>query len=209
MKSLILSVSLLLASSAFAAAPQPVANKDYVEIANGHPLDPVNGAVVVEECFNYICPSCNAFEPDFVSWTRKLPPYVKLQHVPASFLPDFVPYARAYYTAQSFGIADKTHEAVYDAIHKSRALPGEGDKPDEGGIAAFYGKYGVDAQRFLAAMRSFSVDAQVRRANEYMRRSKIPETPSIIINGRYLVRGATYQDMLRNATYLIEKEHAR
>jgi thiol:disulfide interchange protein DsbA len=41
-----------------------------------------------------------------------------------------------------------------------------------------------------------------------MQRSRIPSTPSIVVNGRYLVQGDTYADMLRNADYLIEKERA-
>lgn len=199
---------LLLALPVMAQPPEPVAGKDYVEIAGGRPLDPVHGAVVVEECFNYICPACNAFEPFFVAWAGKLPSYVKVQHLPASFRPDFMAYARAYYAAQALGIADKTHEAVYDAIHKAHVLPAEGEKPDEERIAAFYGNHGVDAQRFLAAMHSFSVDTQVRRTNEYMLSSRVAGTPSLIVDGRYLVKGATYQDMLRTASYLIEKEHA-
>ena len=70
----------------------------------------------------------------------------------------------------------------------SHSLPAEGDKPDEERIAKFYAGFGVDAQEFLAAMRSFGVDAKVRRANEYMQRSKVPSTPTVIINGRYLVK---------------------
>ena len=57
-------------------------------------------------------------------------------------------------------------------------------------------------------MRSFAVDVKVRRATEHMTRSRVPSSPSIVINGRYLVRGDTYGDMLRIADYLIEKELA-
>jgi len=208
MKSFLVAALLLLVLPAQAQSPVPVVGKDYVEIANGRPLEPVEGAVVVEEFFNYVCPACNNFEPFFVAWTAKLPAYVKLQHIPASFRPDFVQYARAYYAAQALGVADKAHAAVYEAVHRSHSLPAEGDKPDEERIAKFYAGFGVDAQEFLAAMRSFGVDAKVRRANEYMQRSKVPSTPTVIINGRYLVKGTTYDDMLRIATYLIEKEHA-
>jgi len=208
MKSFFASVLLFLVLPAQAQPPVPVAGKDYLEIPNGRPLDPVDGAVVVEEFFNYICPACYSFEPFFAAWTKQLPSYAKLQHVPASFSPAFVQYAHAYYAAQALGVADKTHDAVFDAIHRTHTLPAEGDKPDEERIAKFYAGFGVSAQDFLAAMRSFGVDAKVRRANEYMQRSKVPSTPTIVINGRYLVRGATYQDMLRIATYLIEKVHA-
>jgi thiol:disulfide interchange protein DsbA len=194
---------------ALAQAPTPVAGKDYIEISNGRPLDPAEGVVVVEEFFSYICPACNAFEPLFVSWAAKLPAGVKLVHVPATFRADFVPYAKAYYAAQSMNVAEKAHAAVYQAIHRARTLPAEGQRPDEEKTAAFYGaNYGVDAQQFLATMRSFAVDVKIRRATEHMQRSRIPSTPSIVVNGRYLVQGDTYADMLRNADYLIEKERA-
>ena len=193
-------------SLARAQAPAPVAGTDYVEIPNGRPLDPADGVVVVEEYFNYICPGCNAFEPVFAPWAAKLPAGVKLVHVPASFRADFVQYARAYYAAQSLSVAEKAHADVYEAIHRARTLPAEGQRPDEEKIAAFYAKYGVDAQQFLAAMRSFAVDLKVRRAADHMTRIRIPSTPSVVINGRYLVRG---RDTLRIADYLIEKEKAR
>ena len=202
-----ISATLVLLAGAFspAQAQTPVAGTDYIEISNGRPLDPAEG-VVVEEFFNYICPACNAFEPLFVAWAAKLPEGVKLVHVPASFRPDFVPYAKAYYASQSLNVAEKAHAAVYQAIHRTRTLPAEGQRPDEEKIAAFYADYGVEAAQFLAAMKSFAVDLKVRRAAEHMARSRIPSTPSLVINGRYLVRGNSYADMLRIADYLVEKE---
>jgi thiol:disulfide interchange protein DsbA len=201
--------SFLVAFAAQAQSPAPVAGKDYVEIPNGSPLDPGNGQVVVEEYFNYACPGCNGFEPRFAAWTKQLPAYVRLDHVPAAFRPDFVQYARAYYAAQALGVADEAHQAVYDGIHRTRTLPGEGQKPDEARIARFYSEFGVDADEFLAAMQSFGVDVKVRRATEHMQRIKIPETPSIVVNGRYLVRGESVDDMLRIASALVEREQAR
>lgn len=198
--------------AAFAARAQSPAlapGEDYLEIPNGMPLDPAEGRVVVEEFFNYACPGCNGFEPRFTAWMKQLPPYVRLDHVAASFRADFVQYARAYYAARAFGVAAKTHQAVYDGIHRTRTLPGEGQKPDEARIARFYADFGVDADEFLAAMQSFGVHLKVRRAAEHMQRIKIPKTPSIVINGRYLVRGDSVDDMLRIASALVEQEHAR
>jgi len=203
------SLSVLLASTSLEAqTTQPVAGKDYVEIPNGKPLDQVDGKVVVEEFFNYVCPACFGFEPYLVAWSAKLPPYATLVHIPASFRADFVPYARGYYAAQVLGIADKAHGAVYDAIHVKKTLPSEGQKPDEEKIAAFYAGFGADQAQFLATMRSFGVDAKVRRATEYMTRAKVPATPTIVVNGRYLVKGGSNEQMLQIASALIEKEHA-
>jgi thiol:disulfide interchange protein DsbA len=211
MRTTAFSAMLVTLAGAFAVqaqAPAPVAGTDYIEISNGRPLDPADGKVVVEEFFNYICPACNAFEPLFVSWASKLPADVKLVHVPATFRADFVQYAKAYYAAQSLNVAEKAHADVYTAIHRTRTLPAEGQRPNEERIAEFYADYGVSEEQFLAAMRSFAVDLKVKRATEYMQRSRIPSTPSILVNGRYLVRGQTYADMLRITDYLIEKERA-
>jgi thiol:disulfide interchange protein DsbA len=203
------SLSILLTSTALEAqTPQPVAGRDYTEIPNGKPLDPVAGKVVVEEFFNYVCPACFGFEPLLRAWTAKLPPYATLVHIPASFRADFVPYARAYYAAQALDLADKTHSAVYDAIHVKHTLPSEGQKPDEERIAAFYAGFGADQAQFLSAMRSFGIDVKVRRATEYAQRCKVPATPTLVVNGRYLVKGTTRDDMLQIASYLIEKEHS-
>ena len=210
---LIQGMSVLLATVfgvAQAQAPaDPVAGRDYIEISNGSPLDPpAAGTVVVEEFFNYICPACNGFEPLFVAWQAKLPPYAKVVHVPATFRADFVPYAKAYYAAESLGLVEKTHQAVYNGIHVERSIPAEGDRPNEDRIAEFYSKYGVSKEDFLRAMQSFGVQVKVRRATEHMTKSKVPSTPTLVVNGRYLVRGSTYQDMLRIASFLIEKERA-
>ncbi len=195
-----------------AQAQEPVAGRDYIEIPNGRPLTPADGKVVVEEFFNYICPGCNAFEPVLVAWAAKLPDYARFTHVPATFRPDFVPYARAFYAAQAHGIAEKTHAEVYRAIHQTRDLPSEADRMDpkrmEERIAAWYANHGVSEAEFLSTMRGFSVELKLKQATDHLQRSKVPSTPSLVINGRYLVRGNTYADTLRIASYLIEKEHA-
>ncbi|WP_346838131.1 thiol:disulfide interchange protein DsbA/DsbL [Microbulbifer sp. SAOS-129_SWC] len=203
-----LSLLLMFGSSFAAAADQPVAGEDYIEIAGGRPMSPADGKVVVEEFFNYICPACNKFEPQFSAWAKKQPAYVRIDHVPAAFRKDFEPYAYAYYTAQIFGIADKTHQAAYDAVHRTHTLPSEGETPDEAKIAQFYAGYGVDPQKFLATMKSFGVKSKVRRATEHLQRSQVRSTPSLLIDGRYLVKGKSFADKLRIADYLIQKEHA-
>ena len=106
------------------------------------------------------------------------------------------------------GLIEKTHKAVYDGIHVERTIPAEGQRPDEDKIAEFYSKYGVAKDDFLRAMQSFGVQVKVRRATEHMTKSKVPSTPSLVVNGRYLVRGNSYADMLRIASFLIEKERA-
>lgn len=214
-KLLIVSVLLLvvtnLSFSAEAKSPERtlIPGLDYVKIQDGKPLEAANGKIVVEEFFNYACPVCDNFEPWFAPWVAKQPSWVKVVHVPAAFRSDFLPYAKAFYAAQALGLIDKTHEAVYDAIHLTHKLPGEGMRIDDKSIASFYAQYGVSAKTFLAEMQSAAVAGAVHRATEHLKQSKVMGTPSLLIDGRYLVRGRNFPDMLWIASALIEKEHQR
>jgi thiol:disulfide interchange protein DsbA len=190
-------------------AQTPVAGRDYTEVPNTETLERVEGKIVVEEFFNYICPACNAFEPYFVEWQQQLPDDVEVVHLPAAFRPDFEQYARAYFAAKTFGLVDKTHQAVYRAIHIEHRIPAEGDPIDLEKIADFYAGYGVDASEFLDVMQGFSADVKLRQTAQYMTRVRVSSTPSLVINGRYRVGGSTYDDMLRIADYLIDRERSR
>ena len=67
----------------------------------------------------------------------------------------------------------------------------------------FYGAYGVDPKQFAATMGSFAVNAKTNSAKQFAQRSQISGTPSIIVNGKYLVKGKSFPDMLRIADHLI------
>jgi thiol:disulfide interchange protein DsbA len=193
-------------------APAPtdslMAGDDYVSISGGEPFDTGAGKVEVAEVFNYVCPACAGFDPVFQEWKKKLPSYVHVVYVPADFRPDFKAYARAYYAAAALGLVEKTHEAVYKAIHEDHTLPGEGMTLDPAKIAAFYAQYGADPAEFQDLMNSFTIDAQVNKAHQFMMQSQIRSTPSLVIDGKYLVKGKTREDMLKNADALIAREHA-
>ncbi|MEO8365270.1 MAG: thiol:disulfide interchange protein DsbA/DsbL [Pseudoxanthomonas sp.] len=188
--------------------PALVAGTDYVEIPGGQPFDPLDGKIEVVEVFGYVCPACNAFQSSVRSWKARLPADVRVTYVPAMFGPDWTPYAHAFYAAESLGLVDKTHDAVYDAIHNKKSLPGEGDKPTAAPIAAFYSQYGVSAEQFTNAMNSFAINGKLNKAKQFAVRSQITGTPSLIVDGRYLVKGRSWDDMLRIADQLIAQERA-
>ncbi len=189
--------------------PAPVAGTDYLLIEGGQPWEPQNGTVEVAEMFNYICPACYSFDPTLRNWKSKQPADVRLVYVPAQFRPDFVPYAKAYFAAETLGIEEKSHAAVYEAIHVKHSIPAEGDKPDEAKVAAFYTAYGVSAEQFLNTMKSFAIAGKVNKANQFALRSKVEGTPSLIVNGKYLVKGRSWEDMLRITDHLIAMERAQ
>ena len=73
----------ILASAA--VAPAPVAGTDYVEIANGQPLEPLDGKVEVVEIFGYTCPHCATFAPLMSAWKSIAPADVRITYLPAPF----------------------------------------------------------------------------------------------------------------------------
>ncbi|WP_027081077.1 thiol:disulfide interchange protein DsbA/DsbL [Luteimonas mephitis] len=185
-----------------------VEGRDYVEIPNGQPFEPRNGKVEVVEVFGYVCPACANFQPLVRSWKAKLPADVRFTYVPAIFGGTWDDYARAFYAAESMGLVDKTHDALYQAIHLDQTLKGERGRDSVQDIAAFYGKHGADPKQFASTMSSFAINAKVSRAKQFAMRSQIGGTPSLVIDGKYLVKGSSYQNMLDNADQLIAKERA-
>ncbi|KGQ18334.1 Periplasmic thiol:disulfide interchange protein DsbA [Lysobacter dokdonensis DS-58] len=185
-----------------------VEGTDYVAIKGGEPWKPLNGKIEVVEVFGYVCPACAAFDPLVSAWKSKLPGDVRFSYVPAPFGPEWTPYAKAFYVAESMNLVDRSHSALIREIHVTQTMPGEGDPVDEQAIANFYGKYGANPKDFLSTMNSFSVNAQVMKGRQFMIRSGANSTPTLIVNGKYKVTGNSFEDMLRIASGLIAKERA-
>jgi thiol:disulfide interchange protein DsbA len=196
------------ATAPAAAIPGLVAGTDYAVIPGGQPFEPRNGKVEVVEVFGYVCPACARMQPLLSAWKKKLPADVRLTYVPAAFGREWVPYAHAFYAADAMGLVDRSHDAVFRAIHIEQSLPGEGKEPDEQAIAKFYGKYGADPKVFADAMHSFTIDAKLARAKQFMVDSGVEGTPTLIVDGKYRVLGKSYEDQLRITDALIAQERA-
>ena len=182
--------------------PPPVAGTHYVEIPGGTPYEPAAGKIEVAEVFGYTCPHCASFEPLLQGWKAQQPADVKVVAVPAPFGGYWIPYAKAYYAAEALGLADKTHPAMFNAIHVERSQP----LPTNAQIGAFYAKHGANAQQFASTMDSFSVNAKLKRAMQFITRSGVDATPTLVVAGKYRVTGQSLEDNLRIAEHLIARE---
>ena len=160
------------------------------------------------EVFGYVCPACANFQPVVSAWKAKLPADVRFTYVPALFGGTWDDYARAFYAAESMGLVDKTHDALYQAIHIDHTLKGERGRDSVEDIAGFYARYGADPKQFASTMSSFAVNARTNKAKQFAVRSQISGTPSLIVDGKYLVKGTSYENMLHNADVLIARERA-
>ncbi len=191
--------------AALPKGPAPVVDVDYVVIDGGRPYAPVKGKIEVAEVFSYTCGHCADFETVLRPWKAKLAADVTFAPVAAPMGGRWMPYARAFFAAQTLGLVDKTHEAMFRALHVDGTLPL--NRPTTEEIASFYAGHGASAPRFVAAMASPAVEAKLQRARDFMVRSGVDETPALIVNGKYWVIGRP-SDRLRIVDHLIARERA-
>jgi len=194
------------AMAASREGPPPVEGTDYVVIEDGQPFEPLDGKVEVVEAFGYTCPHCANFQPLVNAWKAQLPDDVRFTYVAAPFGGYWIPYAKAYYAAEAEGVLAQSHDAMFRALHIERSLPIQGASSEQ--IAQWYAKYGVDPKRFAATMDSFGTNAKLNRARQFLQRSGVDGTPSMVVNGRYKVTGRSLEDTLRITHQLVERERA-
>lgn len=209
---LVAALACLLPLTALAAADdlRPlVAGVDYVEIPGGQPFAAQDGQIEVAEIFGYTCPACAHFEPLVAQWKAELADDVAFVPVPAPFGGHWVPYAKAYFAARSLGLADTTHAAMFRALHVEQSLPIS--RPTDQELAAFYARHGADPEQFIQALNSAEVRDQLAHARAFIIRSfgdARAGTPTLVVAGKYRVKGNSFADMLRIATQLVERERA-
>lgn len=170
--------------------PQPTASGDKVEVL---------------EVFSYACPHCASFQPYAEQLKASLPDYASFGYMPAIFNAQWEPFARAFYTAQSLGVLDKTHQALFDALHRDHVPLRSIDD-----LAGFYAQQGVDKAKFLATSGSFEIESKLSRSREMVKNFGIDGTPSIVVNGKYRLNAQSaggYPKLIELVDYLVAKEH--
>lgn len=206
---LVLAVLLLVApivGAQVVGAQEFEAGRDYF------PIDPAQptaggGKIEVVEVFGYPCIHCANAAPVISEWKKTIAPDVQLIYMPAVFGGVWEAYARAFYTAETMGVLERTHDRLFEVVHTER-------RPIRNleDIAAFYAEYGVDKESFLATMTSFPVNAKIANAVEQVPRYGVEATPTIVVNGKYRVLSPGgedgYKTMMRVVDFLVAKERA-
>jgi protein dithiol oxidoreductase (disulfide-forming) len=196
--------ALALSLAALVLAPDAHAGRawsegtDYVRLTPAQPTSVPAGKVEVMEVFSYGCPACNGFQPVLEKLRRSLPRNAQMVFLPAAFntAEDWPMFQRAYFAAQFLGIAERTHQAIYDAVWKSGELavsdPAthrlKNPQPSIEDAARCYARLaGVKPADFLAVAKSFGVDLKMRAADAQIEAMQVPGTPCIVVNGKYRV----------------------
>jgi thiol:disulfide interchange protein DsbA len=203
-----------------ANAQQWVEGKDYFAIQPPQRPSTPPGVVEVTEVFSYACTFCNRAVPVMDKLKASLPSNARLTYLPASFnaAESWPMFQRVYYTAAALDLIPKMHDVIYSGVWTSKELAVvEADgrrlkspQPTLEDAARFFQKKaGIKPEQFLATAKSFSVDANCRRADQLVKAYRIEGTPTLIVNGRYKI-GATAlakeEDLIALVKWLIAKE---
>jgi thiol:disulfide interchange protein DsbA len=200
-----------------------VEGKNYFRIEPAQPKATSTDRIEVTEVFSYGCPACNQFHPVVGQLAASLPSDAVMAYLPASFIPqeNWPMLQRAYFAAKALGVADKCNDAMYDAVWKSGELSamnqaGNGLKPRDAlptieDAAKVYAKCGADPKEFVAVANSFSINTQMKRADDLIKAYGVTGTPTVIVNGKYrfdVGDAGGYPQTIELANWLVSKEAA-
>lgn len=189
--------AIALANGAFAA--DFVEGKDYKKVAN--PENIAGDVIVVREFFWYGCPHCYALEPHMQAWAKTRDKDVAFFRTPAAMNPVWEVPARGFYAAQQMGLENKTHQALFDAIHK------DGQKniiANQENLANWYASQGADKAKFNSFYNSFPVSTKIERAKQGAMRYQLTGVPAVVVHGKYVVSGADAK-VTQVVDFLIDK----
>jgi thiol:disulfide interchange protein DsbA len=164
-----------------AAGGIPREGKQYVRLHHPQPVhDPAVREVL--EFFWYDCHHSQELERPLQRWASRQPADVLLRRVPAVRRGDRVMagQARLYYTLERLGLVKRLQRAVFRAVHdEHRSLA------SEAAATSWAARHGISSTRFRKAYESAQVRRHTAEAPALLDRYRIPEFPSVVVQGRY------------------------
>lgn len=192
-----LTAALLIGNSSAAGLQ---AGRDYTLITP--PLATPAGKVEVIEFFSYACAACNDFQPLLAKWSSRLPPDVKLRHVPVTMgRALWARLSRVHYTLDVVNAPPKVKDALFSTARIEPDAFGTDDR-----ATTWAAKNGLDSRKFNLMLGSYGVQSLMKRADQEALAARVKNVPSLVIDGKYLldaeVIGST-TELLKRADILV------
>ena len=204
LKSLIAGLTGLLLCSAAGAQQRPREGVDYLTL-NAPQAVEAAGKVEVTEFFWLRCPHCYTLEPVLQDWLKQLPRDAQFRRVPAIFNEEWALDARVYFALETTGDLPRVFRPLFDAVHQQGGTQQRGEGYLKW-VAQWLSKNGVDMAKYDAALRSFTVETKLKRAEQMTRAYKIDGVPAMTVQGRWVVSASMSGErnvMIRVTDYLV------
>lgn len=169
------------------------------------PIEKLSDTKKIEliELFWYGCPHCFEFEPFLKKWVTQNKDIVTLVQVPAVFSKNWVPHAKAFYSAYNINHFDTLHQGLFAAIHVDRKKIYTKSK-----LIKFASDLGIPEDKFKKAYSSFKTELQVKKATTITSNSGIRGVPAVVIGGVYTTSprmAGSYVKLIEVIDYLVQK----
>ncbi len=167
----------------------PIAAETAPEVVaiSAQPVDR-DGKIEVLEFFAYGCVHCADLEPHLKTWLKRQPQDVKFKRIPVGFEIRGIDSVTMFYTFEAMGLmndgdrADKLHAKIFDAVNKQNLILGSPPV-----FKKWLEAQGINVGRYEATKNSFSVKNKIAHARQMLADYKIEATPTLVVDGRYLV----------------------
>ena len=218
----------ILITATFASRPAHaqlkwVEGKHYIALPTTVGYETPAGKIEVLEVFSYGCIACNSALPAMNKLKASLPSDTVMNYLHASFIPQeaWPMFQQAWLTAKALGIGESTHDMMFTAIWETSEIPllDRSTKrvrqplPTIEDAARFYSRHAkVTEARFLETAKSFAIATQMKRSDELVKGWRIPSTPSLVINGRYLINNqevGSWDGITEIVLFLVSQERQR
>lgn len=176
-----------IAACAFLLLSGPLKASGYAEVDQPASLPPGSDYRQVEVVFWYGCRYCFSIEDDIRQMRSDMAGEVDVSHLPAPLNKTWANHARLYYMIESYGLPWSVHEKAYRKVIES---DGKG-LATKGQLVDFLVEAGVSRQSALERYQSDDIIDSVRNAYLKLKAYGVSVTPTIVIDGRWLVDGYT------------------
>ena len=175
------------------------AGRDYKELSPAQPIH-TGEKIEVLEFFFYGCSHCFNLHPHITAWEKKMPKDVTLQYVPVIFRDSWEGMARTFYALEAIGQQQRLHNDLFNAWNVNNI-----DLSDEAKVSDFVAQHGVDRSKFSAAFNSFTMSSKVARSNQMVRDYGIRGTPTLVVDGKYVITGLEPEETIKVLDVVVAK----
>ena len=178
---------------------EPQAGKDYILV---NPPQPTNSGKKIEvlQFFYYPCPHCFRLDHFLKVWDKKLPKDVARVDESAVFSASMEPMARTFYALEALRQRHRLHDKLFDALHMKNM-----DLSEDASLIEFVVQQGVDRKKFTEAFNSPLTKVKWMRSGQMGMDYGIRGTPTLIVDGRYMIYGLAPIETIEMLDFLVKK----
>ena len=183
--------------------------KDYQEGRHYQLIEPLptrdSEKIEVIEFFWFGCGHCFSLEQLIADWKGDIDEKVDFFRLPVVWNAQTKTHAKLFCATETLNVPEAI-EGIFGAIHFNRKMM-LSDKE----VVPFFQGYGVEEDQYLAAVNSFGLKNNLRKAELFAFKYGIKGVPAFIVNGKYKVsatRELGTDELLNVVDFLIKIEQS-